>query len=82
MGTASILQPGCGARVAPEKPDVFAKTALDVLDDPQRAARLSAQGLDYARTWASMHMAWRLAKLYRELKDPSPVSTTARAAHM
>jgi hypothetical protein len=82
LGTASILQPGCGARVAPEKPDVFAKTVLDVLDDPQRAARLSAQGLDYARSWASMHMAWRLAKLYRELKDPSPASTTALAAHM
>jgi len=68
LGTASILQPNCGARVAPEKPDAFAQTVLDVLDDPQRAARLSAQGRQYARGWASANMAWRLAELYRELK--------------
>jgi 1,2-diacylglycerol 3-alpha-glucosyltransferase len=68
LGTASILQPGCGARVAPEKPDVFAQTVLDILDDPQRAAKLSAQARLYAQSWASANMAWRLAELYRELR--------------
>jgi 1,2-diacylglycerol 3-alpha-glucosyltransferase len=82
MGTASILHPGCGARVSPEKPDVFADTVLDILDDSQRAARLSAQGLDYAQSWASMHMAWRLARLYRELKGPKQVSAAALATQM
>jgi glycosyltransferase involved in cell wall biosynthesis len=67
LGTASILQPGCGARVAPEKPEVFAQTVLDVLDDRERAARLSAQARAYAQGWASAHMAWRLAELYREV---------------
>ena len=43
LGTASILQAGCGARVAPEKPDAFAQAIADILDDPARAARLSAQ---------------------------------------
>ena len=39
----------------------------DILDDPARAARLSAQARSYALGWASSHMAWRLAELYREL---------------
>src|SRR4029077_14713896 len=43
LGTASILQAGCGARVAPEKADVFAQAIADILEDPARAARLSAQ---------------------------------------
>ena len=67
LGTASILQAGCGARVAPEKPDVFAQAIADILDHPARAARLSAQARSYAQRWASSHMAWRLGELYREL---------------
>jgi glycosyltransferase involved in cell wall biosynthesis len=67
LGTASILQAGCGARVAPEKPDAFAQAIGDILDDPARAARLSAQARSYAQSWASNLMAWRLAELYREL---------------
>jgi hypothetical protein len=67
LGTASILQAGCGARVAPEKPDAFAQAIADILDDPARAARLSGQARSYAQGWASSHMAWRLAELYREL---------------
>jgi len=81
LGTTSILQPGCGARVAPEKADAFALIVADILDDPQRAARLSAQALEYAQGWASAHMAWRLAKLYRELKHPSTATATVAAAH-
>ena len=71
LGTASILQTGCGARVAPEKPDVFAQAIGDILDDPVRAARLSAQARAYAQSWASNLMAWRLAELYRELTLPA-----------
>jgi len=82
LGTASILQPNCGARVAPERPEAFAQTVLDVLDDPQRAARLSAQARAYAQTWASANMAWRLAELYRELKAPHAQSAPVAAAHV
>jgi 1,2-diacylglycerol 3-alpha-glucosyltransferase len=78
LGTASILQAGCGARVAPEKPDVFAQAIADILDDPARAARLSAQARSYAAGWASSLMAWRLAELYRELAhQPAPVAIAA-----
>jgi 1,2-diacylglycerol 3-alpha-glucosyltransferase len=67
LGTASILRAGCGARVAPEKPEAFAQAVADILDDPARAARLSAQARAYALGWASANMARRLAELYREL---------------
>jgi 1,2-diacylglycerol 3-alpha-glucosyltransferase len=78
LGTASILQAGCGARVAPEKPEAFAQAIADILDDPARAARLSAQARSYAAGWASSRMAWRLAELYRELTaQPAPAAVVA-----
>jgi glycosyltransferase involved in cell wall biosynthesis len=79
LGTASILQPSCGARVSPEKTDVFAQTIVDILDDPQRAAKLSAQARTYALSWTSANMAWRLAELYRELKIPGAQQHAAAA---
>jgi 1,2-diacylglycerol 3-alpha-glucosyltransferase len=78
LGTASILQAGCGARVAPEKPEAFAQAIADILDDPARAARLSAQARTYAAGWASSRMAWRLAELYRDLSaQPAPAAVVA-----
>ena len=67
LGTASILTPGCGARVAPEEPIAFARLVADILEDPQRAAHLSEQARRYALTWSSALMATRLAELYREV---------------
>jgi hypothetical protein len=86
LGTASILQPNCGARVSPEKPEAFAQTVLDVLEDPQRAAKLSSQARVYAQSWASASMAGRLAELYREIiarravPESSAASRTSAAA--
>jgi 1,2-diacylglycerol 3-alpha-glucosyltransferase len=78
LGTASILQAGCGARVAPEKPEAFAQAIADILDDPARAARLSAQARSYAQNWASSLMARRLAELYQEIAAPhQAVASTA-----
>jgi len=68
LGTASILQPNCGARVAPEDPAAFAAAATSILDDPQRAAQLSAQGRSYAQTWSSARMAGRLREFYTGLR--------------
>jgi glycosyltransferase involved in cell wall biosynthesis len=67
LGTTSILQAGCGARVAPERPEAFAQAIADVLEDPLRAARLSEQAHSYAQTWASSRMASKLADLYQDL---------------
>jgi len=66
LGTASILQPGCGARVAPENPTAFAQAVIDLLNDPPRAARCGATAQAYARGWASELMAWRMREFYAE----------------
>ncbi|MFI4914523.1 MAG: glycosyltransferase [Steroidobacterales bacterium] len=79
LGTASILQPGCGAHIAPEKPEVFATAVLNILEDHVRAARLSAQARSYAQSWASTQMAQRLAQLYREVCHSGIKSDTALA---
>jgi len=66
LGAASILQPGCGARVAPEHTVAFAQAVIDLLDDPVRAARCGAQARDYARGWSAGRMAGRLSEFYAE----------------
>jgi glycosyltransferase involved in cell wall biosynthesis len=82
LGTASILQPGCGARVAPDEPGAFAQSVLQLLDDPARAARCGAQGQVYARGWSSALMAARMREFYAEHCAraniaPEPASTAA-----
>ena len=66
LGTASILQPGCGACVAPEQPVAFAQTVIDLLDDPARAARCGVLAREYARGWGVERMAGRLREFYAE----------------
>jgi len=68
LGTASILQPNCGARVAPEDAAAFAAAATGILDDPQRAAQLGMQGRSYAHTWSSASMAGRMREFYSGLR--------------
>jgi len=68
LGTASILQPNCGARVAPEDPAAFAAAATGILDDPQRAAQLGMQGRSYAHSWSSASMAGRMREFYSGLR--------------
>ena len=80
LGTASILTPGCGARVAPEEPVAFARLVADILEDPQRAAHLSAQARRYALSWSSALMAARLAELYREVVSAHLPARAAGAA--
>ena len=68
LGTRSILKPGCGALVVPEKQDEFAATVVRVLQDANLRKELSERGRVYARTWASSTMARRLADLYDALR--------------
>jgi 1,2-diacylglycerol 3-alpha-glucosyltransferase len=82
LGTASILQPGCGARVAPDEPTAFAQSVLQLLDDPERAKRCAVQGQVYARGWSSALMAARMREFYAEHCAraniaPEPASTVA-----
>ena len=44
LGTASILQPGCGARVAPDEPAGFAQAVVGLLDDTGARGALRRAG--------------------------------------
>jgi glycosyltransferase involved in cell wall biosynthesis len=82
LGTASILQPGCGARVAPENPTAFAQAVIDLLNDPPQARRCGATSQAYARGWASDLMARRMREFYAEQCarakiDPEPAAQAA-----
>jgi 1,2-diacylglycerol 3-alpha-glucosyltransferase len=68
LGTRSILKPGCGALVVPEKQDEFAAAVVRVLQDPNLQKELGDRGRTYARTWSSSTMARRLADLYDSLR--------------
>lgn len=67
MGTADILGPGRGCRVAPDDCAGFARTLLELLDDPLARLRLGEEARAYAREWSDAAMALRLADLYRRL---------------
>jgi hypothetical protein len=69
LGTASILQPGCGAQVAPEEPAAFASAVAKVLEDPERAARMGEQARRYAEGWSSRACAQRLVACYQQVLE-------------
>jgi len=69
LGTASILQPGCGAQVAPEEPAAFASAVAKVLEDPERAARMGEQARRYAEGWSSRACAQRLLACYQQVLE-------------
>jgi glycosyltransferase involved in cell wall biosynthesis len=68
LGTRSILKPGCGALVVPEKQDEFAAAVVRVLQDTNLQKELGERGRVYAKTWSSSTMARRLADLYDSLR--------------
>jgi 1,2-diacylglycerol 3-alpha-glucosyltransferase len=76
LGTASILQSGCGAWVVPDERSAFARAVIDTLADPQRAARYGVQAREYAQRWASKQMAQRMRDFYAaqcaRVKIPQP----------
>ncbi len=43
MGTADIVKPERGARVAPDNEDGFANLVVELLDDPARRRAMSAE---------------------------------------
>ena len=66
LGTREIVLPQRGAVAAPDDPAQFAVFALDLLRDPARRARLSAEGRTFAREWGSAGIAQRLREIYAE----------------
>jgi 1,2-diacylglycerol 3-alpha-glucosyltransferase len=64
MGTADIMSPQRGARVAPDDEAEFANIVLRLLEDAPRRAAMSSEARAYAATWSASAMADRLAGLY------------------
>jgi glycosyltransferase involved in cell wall biosynthesis len=77
LGTQSILQPGCGARVCPESAEPFARAVLDLLEDPLRSERATSLARLYARGWSAGIMAQRMLQLYQRVCGVRP-SLSAR----
>lgn len=66
MGTADIVNPERGARVAPDDEQGFADITIELLNDPQTRAAMSAQARAYAATWSAASMTARLVDFYKE----------------
>lgn len=67
MGTADIVKPERGARVAPDDEEGFADLVVELLDDPERRRMMSIEARAYAATWSAGAMAARMAELYSSL---------------
>jgi len=65
MGTADIVRPERGARVAPDDEAGFAGIVVDLLGDPQTRAAMADEARAYAATWSASAMTARLIDFYR-----------------
>jgi 1,2-diacylglycerol 3-alpha-glucosyltransferase len=76
MGTADIVIPQRGARVAPDDEAGFAAIVLSLLDDPDQRARMSVEARQYAATWSAEAMAGQLVKLYASVVEQNGSAAT------
>ncbi|WP_129776665.1 glycosyltransferase [Peristeroidobacter soli] len=67
MGTADIVKPERGARVAPDNEEGFANLVVELLNDPARRRAMTEQAREYAATWSATAMAGRMADLYKSM---------------
>jgi glycosyltransferase involved in cell wall biosynthesis len=65
MGTANILEPRRGCRIAPDDAAGFAQAWGELLQDPVARLRLGEEARAYAREWSDMELARRLLRIYR-----------------
>ncbi len=69
MGTADIVKPERGARVAPDNEEGFANLVIELLNDPARRHAMTEQAREYAATWSATAMAHRMADLYQSMRS-------------
>ncbi len=65
MGTADIVRPERGARVAPDDEAGFAAIVARLLGDPQIRSAMAEEARIYAATWSASAMTARLIDFYR-----------------
>lgn len=69
MGTADIVNPEQGARVAPDDEAGFAAIVTELLGDADSRAAMSIAARDYASTWSAQAMAGRLVDFYEATRQ-------------
>ncbi|GFE81349.1 1,2-diacylglycerol 3-glucosyltransferase [Steroidobacter agaridevorans] len=77
MGTADIVKPERGARVAPDDEAGFANLVVELLNDPERRRTMSTEARAYAATWSAGATAARMAELYSSLITADPKKLAA-----
>ncbi|HEY6642338.1 glycosyltransferase [Povalibacter sp.] len=65
MGTADIVKPQRGTRMAPDEEAGFADIVVGLLNDPQTRSAMAQEARTYAATWSAAAMASRLIDYYR-----------------
>ena len=83
MGTADIVTPQRGARMAPDDERGFADIVVELLEDRQQRAAMAGAAREYAATWSAPAMAVKLVDFYRHVitaaaNSPSPASRGGR----
>ncbi len=69
MGTADILHERRGARVPEDDPQAFGETLSHLLGDEVERRRLGDEARGHAGKWEELHLAERLAGVYRRVVD-------------
>jgi len=67
MGAADILGPQQGAVCAPHEKRGFGQLMAELLGNPERLAKLTTEGREFAQTWGAPERARQLAHLYRQI---------------
>ena len=72
MGTADIVAPQRGARLAPDDEQGFADVVVELLGDPPQRAAMAVAAREYAATWSAAAMAAKLVDSYRDVIQQAP----------
>ena len=67
MGTRDIIMPQRGAVAAPDDVGGFAACLVDLLSEPVRRAKLSANAREFALEWSALERAREVTNLYQSL---------------
>ncbi len=67
MGTATVLEGTCSARVSAENVDAFAGHVAELLRSPELRRQLSEAGPQDAQVWSAAGLMQRVVALYAEL---------------
>jgi len=80
MGTADIVTPQRGARLAPDDEQGFADIVVELLADPQQRTAMAVAAREYAATWSASSMAAKLVDFYREATRAAPHARSSSRA--